>query len=146
MPKEARLFENVENGVIVLTTQRGAEVLKGRRDIRVLVAGEKDGRVDLRDGLQKLGSIGFNTIFLEGGSQLNGSMLDAGLIDRVAGFIAPVLLGGSTALSAIAGNGLDLVQNGLRLRDVGWTAMGTDLLIEGYLWKPGDSLTIPTTR
>jgi len=143
LPEKARLFEDKENGVVVMTTEKGARQLKGRKDTSILVTHPRNGRVDLKEGLQQLGKMGLNTLFLEGGSKLNGSMLDLRLIDRVAGFVAPVLLGGKDALSPVSGTGLDLVSNALRLRDVGWTALGEDLLIEGYLWKPSDSITVP---
>lgn len=140
----ARLFEDTENGVIVLTTKSGSRQLQGRKDIRIVVVSEADDeRVDLKDALSKLGRIGFNTILLEGGSELNGSMLDCGLVDRVAGFIAPVLLGGADAVTPVSGLGLGKVADAHRLRDIGWTAVGTDLLVEGYLWKPSDVLTLP---
>ena len=94
--------------------------------------------------MQELGKLGLNTVFLEGGSKLNGSMLDLRLIDRVAGFVAPVLLGGANSPTPVSGRGLANVADGLKLRDVGWTALGNDLLIEGYLWKPGDVLELPS--
>ena len=140
MPKNARLFEHAENGVIAVTTEAGAANLRGRGGLKILVAPESEGRVCLKSAMQKLGEAGINTVFLEGGSQLNGSMLDHGLVDRVAGFIAPLLLGGQDAVSPIGGRGLDLVGQAQKLRDVGWTPIGTDLLLEGYLWKPADDL------
>lgn len=143
LSKTAKLLEEAENGVLVLTTEEGAKNLKGRTDIAVLTTTTRDGQVDLSQGLKDLGTWGLNSIFLEGGSRLNGSMLDYGLIDRVAGFVAPVLLGGEESLSPVSGKGMSLVSDGLKLRDVGWSAMGTDLLIEGHLWKPSDSLTLP---
>ena len=139
----ARLFDDMENGVVVLTTQDGAKNLAPREGLRVVVAESDAGRVDLSDALQKLGTLGFNSVFLEGGAKLNGSMLDHGLIDRVAGFVAPLLLGGKGALSAVSGHGVARVEDGLQLRDVGWTPLGHDLLVEGYLWKPIDSLSLP---
>lgn len=143
LPRDAKLFEQAENGVVVLTTEAGAQSLKGRKELRILVSEQRDGRVCLEDALQRLGKAGFNTVFLEGGSGLNGSMLDRGLVDRVAGFVAPVLLGGKGALSPVGGKGKETVEDGLRLRDVGWTPLGSDLLVEGYLWKPGDVLSLP---
>lgn len=140
LPKDARLFEQAENGVIAVTTEAGAANLRGRSGLKILVAPESEGRVCLQSAMQKLGEAGINTVFLEGGSQLNGSMLDHGLVDRVAGFIAPLLLGGRDAVSPIGGKGLDLVGQAQKLRDVGWTPIGTDLLLEGYLWKPTDDL------
>lgn len=146
LPQHARMFETLENGLLVLTTSEGAKLLSSRKNLRLIVADGADGKVDLIAAMQQLGTMGFNTILLEGGSKLNGSMMDLGLIDRVAGFVAPVLLGGANAPSAIAGMGLGTVESGLQLRDVGWSPLGQDLLIEGYLWKPTDSLTIVSSN
>jgi diaminohydroxyphosphoribosylaminopyrimidine deaminase / 5-amino-6-(5-phosphoribosylamino)uracil reductase len=145
LPADARLFEDIENGVIVLTTSAGAESIRPREGVRIVKADGNNGRVNLTEAMQRLGELGLNTIFLEGGSQLNGSMMDRGLIDRVAGFIAPVLLGGKNSLSPVSGRGVNLVSDALRLRDVGWTVLGTDLMIEGYLWKPSDVLNLPAS-
>lgn len=144
LPTQAKLLERAENGVIAVTTEFGAKNLRGRSGLKLLVVPEKDGLVCLESAFQKLGEAGLNTVFLEGGSQLNGSMLDRGLVDRVAGFVAPILLGGQEAKSPVAGLGIESVSQGLRLRDVGWTPLGSDLLVEGYLWKPADSLTLPS--
>ena len=143
LPAKARLFNDIENGVIVLTTTSGAKNLKAREGLQVVPVDGENGKVNLTNALNELGKMGFNTVFLEGGSRLNGSMMDLRLIDRVAGFVAPVLLGGANSLSPVSGQGLDNVADGLKLRDVGWTALGNDLLIEGYLWKPGDVLDLP---
>ena len=145
LPSESNLFDDIENGVIVLTTTAGSKNIQPRDGLRMVTADGGNGRVDLALGLQKLGDLGINTIFLEGGSKLNGSMLDLGLIDRVAGFVAPVLLGGRDSLSPVSGKGIDHVSDALKLRDVGWTVLGSDLMIEGYLWKPGDVLELPAT-
>ena len=145
LPSESNLFDDIENGVIVLTTTAGSKNIQPRDGLRMVTADGGNGRVDLALGLQKLGDLGINTIFLEGGSKLNGSMLDLGLIDRVAGFVAPVLLGGRDSLSPVSGKGIDHVSDALKLRDVGWTVLGSDLMFEGYLWKPGDVLELPAT-
>lgn len=139
----ARLWEQTDNGVIVLTTPRGQKQLAARDGMELIVTEGEDGTVDLQLALRKLAERGINSILLEGGSKLNGSMLDRGLIDRVAGFIAPILVGGEGAVSPIAGFGVDCVADALKLRDVGWSTLGSDLLIEGYLWMPSDEITVP---
>lgn len=53
----------------------------------------KDGKVDLKAALLKLGELGINTLLLEAGSGLNGAMQAAGLIDELVIYTAPVLLG-----------------------------------------------------
>ena len=144
LSSKARLFQDIENGVIVVTTVAGARNIEPREGLKVLTVDGDTGRVDLNKAMQELGKLGLNTVFLEGGSRLNGSMLDLRLIDRVAGFVAPVLLGGANSPTPVSGRGLANVADGLKLRDVGWTALGNDLLIEGYLWKPGDVLELPS--
>jgi diaminohydroxyphosphoribosylaminopyrimidine deaminase/5-amino-6-(5-phosphoribosylamino)uracil reductase len=39
-------------------------------------------------------------VLLEGGGQLNEAFLRAGLVDRIMLFMAPIIIGGSTAVSA----------------------------------------------
>lgn len=145
LPEDAELFKRADHGVIVLTTPRGQQRLRPRDGMELIVAEGENHLVDLDAALHKLAHWGVNSILLEGGSRLNGSMLDRGLIDRVAGFIAPILVGGQQALSPIAGFGVDHVANALKLRDVGWSTLGSDLLIEGYLWMPSDAIEVPGT-
>ncbi len=146
LPENAKIWERAENGVIVLTTPKGKSKIKPRPGLEIIVTESESGSVDLGLAMEKLAEHGINSILLEGGSQLNGSMLDQGLIDRVAGFVAPILVGGQEALSPIAGFGVECVGDALKLRDVGWSTMGSDLLIEGYLWMPTDMVTVPATE
>lgn len=145
VPDSAALWEHLENGAIILTTARGQKRIRPRNGLEVIVTDNEQGRVDLDLALHKLAQWGINSILLEGGSRLNGSMLDRGLIDRVLAFIAPLLVGGEAALSPIAGFGVENVSNALRLRDVGWSTLDADLLIEGFLWTPSDVIAVPTT-
>ncbi len=99
----------------------------------VLAVPERDGRVDLGKLLQELGDRGINTLMVEGGAEIIGSLADQALVDRVTAFVAPVLLGGSGAPSPIAGNGVELAQNGLRLVQPEISLAGDDVRISGYV-------------
>ena len=46
------------------------------------------------DALAKLGEMGIQSVMLEGGPRLAGSFLDAGQIDEMRMFIAPIAVGG----------------------------------------------------
>ncbi len=142
LPRNARLWDDISNGMIILTTSEGKKSVKERDGLRIVVADGEEGLVDLTGALEQLADLGINSIFCEGGSRVNGSMLDQGLIERVAGFVAPLLVGGQEAFSPIAGFGVDCVGDALKLRDVGWSTLGSDLLIEGYLWTPLDEIDI----
>ncbi len=62
-----------------------------------------DGRIDLRQALKQLDARGLRHLFLEGGPTLAGAFLQADLVDRVVGYIAPQLLGaGRSALEEAA--------------------------------------------
>jgi len=52
-----------------------------------------DGKVDLKAALLKLGKMGINTLLVEAGSGLNGALQQAGLIDEMIIYTAPILLG-----------------------------------------------------
>ena len=51
------------------------------------------GRVDLPALLQHLAARGVNEVLLEAGAELNGAMFDAGLVDELVLYQAPMLLG-----------------------------------------------------
>ena len=53
----------------------------------------KNGKIDLKSALIKLGEIGINNVLLESGSGLNGAMMESSLIDELIIYTAPVILG-----------------------------------------------------
>ena len=53
----------------------------------------KNGKIDLKSVLIKLGEMGINNVLLESGSGLNGAMMESNLIDEFIIYTAPVILG-----------------------------------------------------
>ena len=53
----------------------------------------KNGKIDLKSALIKLGEMGINNVLLESGSGLNGAMMESNLIDEFIIYAAPVILG-----------------------------------------------------
>ena len=103
--------------------ESGAEV--------ITVAVNARGQVDLPAALHALGQRGMVHVLLEGGAQLLGSAFDDGCIDHVAAFVAPKLIGGSSAPSPLAGQGLAKMAQARQLLNVRTTCFETDILIEG---------------
>lgn len=89
--------------------------------------------VDLPALLDVLGDRGLNEILVEGGGRLLGSFFDAGLVDRVAAFIAPVIIGGAEATGPVMGQGIPTMAEARRLTDVRLRRLGNDVLLEGTL-------------
>jgi len=89
----------------------------------------RDGRVDLGALLTELFAREVRAVLVEGGGEVHGAFLDAGLVDRVAMFTAPLLIGGRGATAVVEGAGREL-KSGVRLGAFTVTPLGDDLLIE----------------
>ena len=97
----------------------------------VFKAAGDDGRVDLAALMHELGRRQITSVFVEGGASLLGSLFDRGLVDRVVGFIAPVIVGGEFALSPVGGIGADRMDDALRLVNVRTVRFGDDVAMIG---------------
>jgi diaminohydroxyphosphoribosylaminopyrimidine deaminase/5-amino-6-(5-phosphoribosylamino)uracil reductase len=71
-------------------------------------------------------------LLIEGGSNVAGAFLRAGLVDKASFLIAPLILGGD-ALGAIGGAGAPTVAEATRLRDIETRRHGDDVEVTGYL-------------
>jgi diaminohydroxyphosphoribosylaminopyrimidine deaminase/5-amino-6-(5-phosphoribosylamino)uracil reductase len=89
----------------------------------------RDGGVDVGALLAHLFDREVRAVLLEGGGEVHAAFLEAGLVDRVAAFVAPMLLGGREAPTAVGGRGRDL-KDAVRLLDTAVTVVGEDLLVE----------------
>lgn len=88
-----------------------------------------DGRVDVLALLADLYARDVRGVLVEGGGEAHAAFLDADVVDRVALFVAPLLLGGRTAPSVVDGRGREL-KDAVRLGALAVRAVGDDLLIE----------------
>ena len=91
-----------------------------------------DGLVDLEALMSHLGEREVASVVVEGGGVLLGALFDGGLVDKVCAFIAPVIVGGAAAPSPVAGEGVELIGDALRLRDVEVLRLGEDIAVVGY--------------
>lgn len=100
------------------------------RGIQVLELPGDGERVDLRALLAALARMEVVGVLAEGGAELGAALLDAGLVDRVAFFVAPRLLGGRRAPGPLGGPGRRL-KEAVSLSMVSYRQIGEDLLVEG---------------
>jgi diaminohydroxyphosphoribosylaminopyrimidine deaminase / 5-amino-6-(5-phosphoribosylamino)uracil reductase len=89
----------------------------------------RDGRLDLDAVLDDLFAREVRGVLVEGGGEIHAAFLDTNLVDRVAIYVAPLLVGGRGATPAVGGMGREL-KNAVRLGPLSVTALGDDLLIE----------------
>ena len=82
--------------------------------VQVIVATGENEPARVRSGLEQLGALGVTAVLLEGGPHLAGAFLDAGEIDEIRLFLAPLLLGGSAARDPLEGKGVEQISEALR--------------------------------
>jgi len=101
--------------------------------VQVLVATGENEPARVRSALDQLGALGVASVLLEGGPHLAGAFLDAGEIDEIRLFLAPLLLGGSAARDPLEGEGVERISEALRALTFSCQSIGEDLLISARL-------------
>ena len=115
--------------VVVVRGASARRVAALRRRVNVIEAPARNGRIDLRWLLKRMGKESVTSLLVEGGGEVNGSFLRSGLAHRVAFFYAPKILGGNRSRAAVGGEGAQRLEDSLRLREVAWERLGSDLML-----------------
>lgn len=93
-------------------------------------------RTDLTETLRRLTTEqGVLSVMIEAGGKFSAAMFDAGLVDEVAIYYAPLLCGGP--LLGLAGEGLPA---SLSLADIAFEAIGPDIKLTGLIKKRAAAL------
>lgn len=92
-----------------------------------------DSESILSDLLLELGRREFTNVLIEGGAGLLGACMDQNLIDEVHVFIAPKMVGASSAPSPIGGVGIDNMQDALQLKNQRVEMIDGDIYISGIV-------------
>ncbi len=101
--------------------------------VEVLVVEGPGPRVNLRALAGALAKRDVTSLLIEGGGTLHAAALEAGIVDRVALFVAPLLLGGRDAVPVLGGSGAATLGEAWRLADVEVERIGDDCLITGTI-------------
>jgi diaminohydroxyphosphoribosylaminopyrimidine deaminase/5-amino-6-(5-phosphoribosylamino)uracil reductase len=91
-----------------------------------------DGRVPLGEVLKLLAEEERISVLVEGGARVHGSVFDQELADRVVAYIAPRVVGGERAPSAVAGRGVARLAAAAPLTGVTVERAGDDIVVSGY--------------
>jgi len=121
---------------ILATTSRASEdKIKILREmgIEIIVAPKKNQRVDLSYLMKVLGEREIDSILLEGGSNLNFSALEEGIVNKVISFISPKIIGGESAKTPVGGKGIALMHDAINVTGIEIHKFGDDFMLEGYL-------------
>lgn len=98
--------------------------------IEVVSLPDGRGRVDPGQLMDYLGSQKIDSVFLEGGGELNDSFLRAGLVNELKVFIAPIIFGGREAKTPVQGIGVETPGQRIPFVLEKTSVIGGDLLLE----------------
>ncbi|MEI7499530.1 MAG: bifunctional diaminohydroxyphosphoribosylaminopyrimidine deaminase/5-amino-6-(5-phosphoribosylamino)uracil reductase RibD [Bacteroidota bacterium] len=136
IPMEAKVLTHDPQLTILATSQfADQKKLKNieRAGAQVLICPIKDDKVDLGFIMKSLGSMGIDSVMIEGGGTLAFSALHDGLVDKIISFIAPKILGGANAPTTVGGSGISLMENAINVSNMRTRKVGGDLMIEGWI-------------
>lgn len=135
IPSTAQVF--TESGKTLLALDKSVKPEKKEALVQagaeLLELPSEEGSVDLKRLLKALGEQEITSVLVEGGGILLGSLFDCGLVDKVITFIAPIIIGGEEAKTAVAGKGVDRVDDAIKLERISVEKFGEDLMISGYI-------------
>jgi len=94
---------------------------------------QAEGLVPVSDLLDELGRRGATNVLVEGGSRILGAFLQAGEIDEVEVYVAPVIEGGAHSVPPVSGVGVTTMAEALRLSRHSISTVDGDLLVRGSL-------------
>ena len=123
-----------DNNVLIVTTKMADKIKYKRlinRGIGIFVCAGKNISLSLL--IKELSRRGIISIFVEGGGEVLGSFVDSNLVDKAYIFQAPIIIGGKTAISAVAGKGAAKISRALRLKNITKKSFGDNTLTIGYI-------------
>lgn len=138
LPLEANLWDITQAPTVVFTEVGASPDVQQRlseRDVEVLELTPLTPAAVMK----YLYNQGCLSVLWECGGQLAAAAIADGSIQKILAFIAPKLIGGSTAPSPVGELGLTSMTDALMLSRVQWRSVGPDLLMEGYLDKGQDN-------
>ena len=122
----------LEIPTLVFTDNPSLEKIEMLQARRIEVKQIAEGGRNLIGVLNELKKRDVQSILIEGGATIAGAFFDAGLIDKVSFFLAPMIIGGKDAPNAIGGVGAQRLSSATNLKNVEIHQHGADLEITGY--------------
>ncbi len=137
LPVDSALVGSIEEAPLIVVC--APEAPSARRDAlenagaEVIVAPGRTDRDRVEAGLAELGRRSIQDLFVEGGPTFAGALFDAGEVDEMRLFIAPVLVGAAQARAVLEGEGAARIADGVRPLATSYEQVGEDMLVRARL-------------
>lgn len=137
IPENSNIIKTAKEIPTIIACLEDAENedLFKNKGVNILHISERNGHIDLRELMQRLGEMNIDSVLLEGGGELNYSALKAGIVNKVQAYVAPKIFGGACAKTPVGGEGAKLPSEGFMLGYPEVSCIDGDVLIE---WRVED--------
>lgn len=141
IPIESQIVQTAKEIPTIVTYTVGDETKRKALETTgvELLAVKGNGRdAFFAEVLKRLGERGIDSVLIEGGGTLHGTVLKSGMADRVYCYMAPKLVGGKDARSPVEGDGISYMREALQITDTEIIMLGEDLCVTGCVQKEAD--------
>ena len=118
IPLNSRIIKSSKKIQTIVGTTRNAPIRKinalKKVGVQVLFSGKR--KVNIKSLFQQLENLGLKRILVEGGGEINWSVLKIGLVNELIVSISPVVVGGRNAKTLVEGEGISNITNGIKLK------------------------------
>ncbi|MEN6617764.1 MAG: bifunctional diaminohydroxyphosphoribosylaminopyrimidine deaminase/5-amino-6-(5-phosphoribosylamino)uracil reductase RibD, partial [Syntrophorhabdus sp.] len=101
----------------------------------IRVPKDDNGRVSVAHVAEELHRRQIMSVLVEGGGEVNSTLLREGLIDKVILFYGTILIGGKGALNLVGGKGIDFLKDAYRIDIATLKKLKDNIYIEGYVHR-----------
>lgn len=137
LPLDSALVRSAREVPVVVVASRAAprEALASLEavGVDVIVASGENEAARVVSALNDLGLRNVQSLLLEGGPHLAGAFFEAGEVDWLTLFLAPIVLGGKQARAAVEGSGVERVADAYRALRIQSDRIGDDLMISAFM-------------
>lgn len=136
IPLEAQLIRTAAGDVLVFTSEDASPAKRREfeaRGVEVESVPEHGGKLALRKVLERLAERQITSLLVEAGAQVNASLLDTGLVDKVFLFYAPKFLGGDKSVPLLSESRGEALRTDIKLERHRLHRFGPDFAVEGWL-------------
>jgi diaminohydroxyphosphoribosylaminopyrimidine deaminase/5-amino-6-(5-phosphoribosylamino)uracil reductase len=137
LPLDSQLVRGAHEVPLIVVVSRAASRLATdaleAAGADVIVATGENEPARVRSALDQLGGRDMTSILLEGGPHLAGAFFDAGEVDEIRLFLAPVVVGGSNARDPLEGEGAERIAEATRALSLDVERIGDDVLVSARM-------------
>lgn len=115
--------------IIAYTKAEGTQIQKlETTGVELLKCGDS-GHVNLSLLMKKLGEKKIDSVLVEGGGTIHGSLLQEKLVNRIYAYVAPKIIGGRDAKSPVEGEGVTYMREAMEFEKMEVISLGEDFCL-----------------